>query len=268
MTKRSVDAFNPTGIEYDRRFYTDNEVEAIVAAARGLPDGEVSHKRRADDASDIETVLMPRQVALAERLQSAAVTWHKYRQWDTEPTSTMRKNEYVALANACSAALTVLRLSPRKASPDILAEIPQALRSGGLQDFAAEEAERLGGMPAYSGAGLLRDSATGLLRLQRWATLAANRERNNLSTPREKRHGPDESLNELFRSLRGIWISVFDKTSWYTIPATGDRMPKGEFVDYMTACLRPLLEDQTPDPKKIRGRFRNLPGAEPMAKPS
>ena len=48
MPQRSISEFRPTGIAIGKRFYSDDDVDAIVLAAGGLPDGEVAHAINAD----------------------------------------------------------------------------------------------------------------------------------------------------------------------------------------------------------------------------
>jgi hypothetical protein len=71
MAKGSVKDYNPKHPE-DREYFSDNDLEAIIHAAGGLPDGEVDHQRAAEDGSGLITVRVPRRVALKERLESAA----------------------------------------------------------------------------------------------------------------------------------------------------------------------------------------------------
>lgn len=257
MAKRSV----------DQRFYSKNQIGKIIAAGGGLPDGDIEHKRRPDGASDLLTVRVPRREALAERLERTASAWHFEKQRQSKPTAKKQANAYKAIQTASADLLTALQLSANEHSPDILAEMPPALRDGGLRAFAGKEAERLGGLPLHSGEGLLRDAVLGVHRLRRWAEAGERLKRRHPLTPRGR--PTDAALNSLFTGLLGIWVEVFGGLHTVTNPTTGDSAgrPEGPFIDFMTACMAPLLHDEAPSPTAIYDRVQNLlPSVSAMAK--
>ena len=40
MPRQSVSGFRPTGLELDREFYSDGDIDKIIAAGGGLPGGD------------------------------------------------------------------------------------------------------------------------------------------------------------------------------------------------------------------------------------
>jgi hypothetical protein len=149
---------------------------------------------------------------------------------------------------------------PEAMDEDPLASMPVALRCGALQAQAALEASELGGLPEWSGAGLLCDSVHGVYRLRRWARNAQARRRAR-PTPRAKRHAGDEVLNKLFGGLAGIWIEIFERPIGTSVGSPGsphEGKAGGPMIRFFSACLKPILKDEAPTNKAIRSRIQRL----------
>ena len=256
MPKRSIEAFRPQGIRPGHRFYSDDDIEKIIDAAGGLPDGEVEHEVLVDGPDGIryETRRVPRRQALVERLKQAAHAYTVLSEFQTEPTAKQISDAMADIEAAAAKLIAALHL-PEAIDQDPLASMPAALRYGALQAQAALEAERLGGLPKWSGAGLLSDSVRGVYRLRRWARNAKARSRTARQTSRAKRHVGDEALNALFGDLAGIWIDVFERPIATSVGESANaRKAGGPMVRFFSACLKPILKDKTPTSKAIRAR--------------
>ncbi len=159
MPKRSIEAFNPKGIRPDHRVYSDDDIEAIITAAGGMLSGEVDHEILIYDAKGFrrEAQQVPRRHALREHLEKAAHICITFSEYQTEPTIKQIADAMEAIEAAAAKLIEALHL-PEAMEQDPLASMPTALRSGTLQAEAQLEASELGGLPRWSGEGLLRDS--------------------------------------------------------------------------------------------------------------
>jgi hypothetical protein len=268
---RSIQGFKPKALSQDHRFYSDDDIEAIIAAAGGTVRGRVARLRQ--------------RQALSERLEVVAHNYTQCCQFQTEPTAKQIADAMSDIEAAAAKLIAALHV-PEAMDEDPIAPMPAALRSGALQAQAALEAGH--GPPKRSGAGLLRDSVHGVYRLHRWAETAKRRWAETYkrdsnqpdrphaqsdgdvywseprleparSTPRAKRHVGNEELDRLFRGLAGIWTGLFKRriaTSVGNLAHPGE--VGGPMVRFFSACLTPILKDKTPTSKAIRGRILRL----------
>lgn len=285
MPKRSIQAFQPKGLRSDR-FYSDDDIKAIIAAAGGMPSGEIDDYIPIDGHGGFryEARRIPRRQALSERLEQAASAYTVSSEFQAEPTAKQIAGAMADIGAAAAKLIAALHLPEatdqdpfpsgpvivRHSDPDgppkpldqsPLASMPDALRYGALQAYAEYEAEQLGGLPRWSGEGLLRDSVHGVYRLHRWARSVQARCRTARQTPRAKRYAGNEELDHLFGDLAGIWIDVFHgsiATSVGNPESANAGQAGGPMIRFFIACLKPILKGKTPSNDAIRARIRRL----------
>lgn len=255
MVRKSVAGFRPKGIPVGERFYTDANVDSIITSAGGLPAGDVELHLPDHDTGTLVSQRVDRRTALGHRLESAARYWEVERQWQPKPTHRQRAEEFQKIETAAVRLLKALQVGK---DGDIDA-MPNALRYGGLLAHAASEAAALGGEPEWTGEGLLADSIAGVVRLRQWA--AAARERAEAFIPRDGPggHTGDAALDELFGSLAGIWLDIFERpvqTSVGKPDSSREGKAGGPFVRFIRACISPLGRKLTDE--AIRDRVRRL----------
>jgi hypothetical protein len=271
MAKGSVKDYHPEHPE-DREYFSDDDLEAIIHAAGGLPDGEVNHQRAAEDGSGLITVRVPRRVALKERLESAARYWDVTCQYETKPTSIQTAKDFKKIEKLLNGVLTVLQLQKHEFGDDILEKLPRALRDG-FEDQPQKDAGVLSAPEGLangqftrninilqpSGADLLMDDIKGVYGLRDRARAYLSRVSER--TPHGKRHEGDPALDELFKHLARIWMHIFEGELRTSVGAPNSRNEGdagGPLVRFLGACLEPLLADRTPSDKAIRARIGRL----------
>jgi hypothetical protein len=271
MAKGSVKDYHPEHPE-DREYFSGDDLEAIIHAAGGLPDGEVDHQRAAEDGSGLDAVIVLRRIALKERLESAARYWDITRQYENKPTSTQTAEAFKKIEKFLNGTLTVLQLDQHDFGDDILEKLPRALRDG-LEDQPQKDAGVLsvpGGLVngqftrnldilQPSSADLLMDDIKGVYRLR--DRVRAYNSRISERTQHNKRHEGDPYLNALFQHLALIWMDIFEGELRTSVAAQGSKdegEAGGPLVRFIRACLEPLLADRTPSDKAIRARICRL----------
>lgn len=259
MAHKSVAGFRPKRIR-DRRFYTDDDIGRIIKAAGGLPPGNVLPDGDVDlsiydlDGNALglprDDRLVDRRTELGCRLELAAQNWDVKRQLQKRPTHRQRARAFARIETDATRLLTALSV-PEDGDTEAM---PPALLYGGLQAYAAKEAETHGQFSRYTGKGLLDESIKGVARLHRWA--AAARKRAEALIPRDGPggHTGDKALNTLFGDLAGIWLDIFERTPATALNATGQ--PGGPFLRFLRASLDPLPVTMTDE--AIRDRARRL----------
>jgi hypothetical protein len=274
MPKRSIQTFRLTNRwlrrSGDGPIYDDEVIEGIIEAAGGLPEWDVEHNRLNKDGTDFERATVSRRQALEERLDAAARTYLLKTEWQTKPTPKQLATRFDKIETAAAKTLAALGLSRdvrlEEVRPDrkgqVKKEIPSELCYGELQAFAELEAQQLGGSPLYSGEGLLRDAVHGVCRIRDWSAKAKQHNAGEEATPREQRHSGDKILDDLLRSLGGIWFDVFNKLPTTSVSSGTQSSPAGvvggQFVAFIEACLRPLLGSNMLTRDAIRERVRRL----------
>lgn len=272
MPKRSIKAFQPKGL----RFYSDADIEKIVAVVGRLPDGKVEHEVTVDDPKKgfRHTISrVPRRQALSERLERAALAYTVFSKLPTKRTPIQIIDDMAAIEAAAAKLIAALHLPearrlrrPHRRDEKPIASMPDVWRVP-LQAQAALEAKQLGGLPKWSGVGLLGDSAHGVYRLHKWArnvqalAKAEARRKKAGQTPRAGRHVGDEELNDLFRDLAGIWTDIFGRQIKTAVGGPLSANPGeagGPMIRFFSACLKPILKDKTPNNEAIRYRIRLL----------
>ena len=179
MPKRSVDTFNPMGLRLGHPFYTDADLDHIIAETAPLPGGMVEHIEVKPNGSGFRTVRRSRREALAARLQSAAHTYTVYSEFEQKPTPVQLSNSMDRIQKAAAVLLTAL------CAPDGKIEtMPAALRYGALEAFASIEAKQADDLIAgNTGAGLLADAVLGVEQLRGWAEHARQLADDQGATP-------------------------------------------------------------------------------------
>ena len=133
MPKRSTSGFNPTGLNLDGYFYSAEDIGRIIKAVGRLPGTKVQHERPNEDGSGYITASVGRREALAERLESAAHGWHVASQYQTEPTAKQQADAFGKIWKAAEDLRKALGLPVKPKFKDETADMPPALRFGGLQ---------------------------------------------------------------------------------------------------------------------------------------
>ena len=196
-----------------------------------------------------------RAEALAERLESAAKWWHLVSQHQTEPTSKQSADAFGKIEKAAKDLIEALGLPVKPIFNDETADMPQALRFGGLQPYAAKEKWLV------TGDGRLREVVRGVYQIRNRARRARKLNLAKPKTPRGSRNAGDAALDELFVSLANIYQDIFERaiaTSTGKPGATNADQPTGPLVRFLRTCLKPLLKDDTPSLRGIRARCMKL----------
>jgi hypothetical protein len=271
MAKGSVEDFRP---EYPdgREYYSENDLEAIIRAAGGLPDGEVDHLRPAEDGSELVPAKVSRRVALKERLESAARYWDIARQYANKPTPPQTAEDFKKIERRANSLLIALQLHKHDFGDDVLEKLPPALRDG-FEDEAQKDAGVVSVQEDLSngtftrdvdilqpnGADLLVDAIRGVYRLRDWSRARGTRTAEAI--PHHKRYEADLALDELFKEIALIWTNIFKRELRFSVGAP-ERPSKGKatgpVVRFFRACLEPLLHEQAPTNDAIRARIRRL----------
>ena len=186
MTKRSIDAFRPRDVPFGERIYSDRDIDRIIAASGGLPKGDVQHSRLADGGQESGCVMVPRPVALAERLETVVKWWQVETAFQQKPTPSQLEERFTSIETAARNLLRALGAS----NAGDFDEMPPALRFGGLQAHAAIDADQSDASPKATGTGLLDDAVKGVYQLQDWARRAGDRGQTKGGTPRAERSPP------------------------------------------------------------------------------
>ncbi len=266
MPRKSVDDFRPRGLRIGERIYSDKDIEQIISAAGGLPDSKIWHLQPNQDASDLERKLVRRHVALVERIESAAQNYLINSEFATRPTGKQLSDEFKRIAEAADRLLEALHV-PEDGDVD---QMPDALRFGGLQAFAGNEIDALGGDYRGRGAaGVLQDAISGVVQIRHWASAATTRHALRHATPRKDRNKGDQSLDQFIGDLADIWIEVFERSIATSVGAPGrsnEGEASGPFLHYMAACLDPVLCSDTPSIDALRSRVRRHLVPKPLGK--
>ena len=176
MARKSVGLYRPKGLEdylAGRRYYTDADIGLIIVAVGKLPRGKVDLAVPDPETGDLKTKRVARSEALQYRLERCVHWWAIQVETQKTPTHKQLEKEYARIESAAKRLLSTLHISENGK----VVNIPDAVRYGGLQAYAAVEAEKLGGFPEYLGEDLLQQSVAGVARLRRWAEAAGERER-------------------------------------------------------------------------------------------
>ncbi len=271
MAKGSVEDYHPQHPE-DQEYFSDDDLEAIIRVAGGIPDGEVIHWRPAEDGSELVPVRLPRRVALKERLESAARCWDVTRQYENMPSPAQTAQAFKKVEGAANALLVALRLHRHDFGDGVLDNLPRALRDG-LECEAQKDSSVVSVQEDLSngtftrdldilqpnGADLLADAIQGIYRLREWSRVLGSRMSG--AAPRTDRHEGDPALGELFREIALVWMDVFGGELRASVAAPGganEGEAGGPTVNFFRASLKPLLGDRTPSDKAIRARIRRL----------
>lgn len=247
MSRRPIEVYEPRGFWVDEVFYSEDALDAIICAVGRLPSGKIECWRLDATGADFESVSLDRRTALSEKLEKAARWWHAQNDNQTRPTSKQIADRFDGIEKKAAALLKAL------GTPDgELSQLPEVLRYGTLQAFAAQD---LGKYPGQSAAQRLEKALTGVTQLRRWASKSKQKYQSQKQIPRKSRHAGDKALNDLIGELNGIYVDVFGKKPGISI---NSGTPTGPFIRYMRASLTPLMGDETPTDHAIRERWRSL----------
>lgn len=181
MPKHSIDKYPPFVIAREGPFYSDDDIEAIIAAI-GL------------------TIPLGRRDELVQRLEQVVETWIFETAIQHFPTPVQLKKQFTKIERAAARLLDAIETGP----PGPLGRIPGPIRDR-LEKAATKKAALLG----KSGGALLRDSVEGVVQIKRWAEKQIQIE-NERGSEQEKRSGvknPRKSTDRAFRN----WIMELAK---------------------------------------------------------
>ena len=262
MPKRSISEFKPTGLNLDVHFYSAEDIGRIVKAVGRLPGTKVKHGRANENGSGFVTASVGRREALAERLESAAKWWHVASQYQTEPTPMQLADAFGKIWKAAEDLRKALGLPVKPKFRDEIADMPPALRFGGLQAYAAfMDVENSHEKWLWSGDARLREAVRGVYQIRNRARAARKRNMAKGPTSRNERHSGEVALDKLFISLAGIYRYIFERDIGFSVGPPGSAkagQPTGSWVGFLRACLMPLLKDDTPTLEAIRERHRRV----------
>lgn len=258
MAKKRI-GWKPEGIENylsGSRFYSDADVDQIISAAGGLPDGKIIDWLPTPDKKDMADQEVERRAALTHRLERAAHWWAHQSNWQARPAPSEIIDALKKIAKAAARLREALCISD-PADPDSMpSEIRQRLRAQ-----AEAMGEKIGGYPHhrpmhwpvpgreheildYGGASQLRDDIQGIGRILQWVNAAVEREENKkVRTAKKPKRKPDMATKELLGSLAGIWIDVFEKAPKVSFTGGNSRnkgKPAGAFFKFTRAAIKPL----------------------------
>jgi hypothetical protein len=233
MPKRSIAEFRPSGqwmrFDGDAPIYPADQIAKIIEEFGPLPDGLVAHERILEDGSRFETVRVPREVALVEQLESAAMTYGVTAEWQVLPTPRQLAERYRQIESAAAVLLDVLGTPAGD-----LDEMPDALRLGEQPSTADLKA---------------------VLRLRQWAhdhaAWALTR------PPVQAPHAGDEALDEFVCCLARVWRDLFGRTAGRSYNQSSGRRG-GIFARFVLAGLKPLREGDMPTEAQIADRIKKL----------
>ena len=271
MAKGLVEDYHPEHPE-DREYFSEEDLDAIIQAAEGLPGDDVDHQRAAEDGSALITVRVPRRIALKERLEDAARYWDITRQYENKPTSTQTAEAFKRIEKLANNLLIALQVQKDDFGDNVLEELPRTLRDeleGQAQkDIGAVSVPRelVNGQFTRNvhilqpnGADLLADAIKGVYRLRQWSRARSRRMPD--AAPRTERHEGDPYLDVLFKHLALIWMDIFEgelRTSVSAPERADEGKATGPLVRFFRACLEPLLHEEAPTDEAIRNRMRRL----------
>jgi hypothetical protein len=233
---RSLAGFAP-GPAIDRwlsgqPFYIRADIVEILDQAPELPPGDVAHRRVVGAAGEegFEQVMVPRAVALVERLESAAKAYHLASGFRSSPTPGQLE-EFFHRADAAATALLEALGTPM-GDPR---EMPDAI---GL--YGRPEA----------------DDLRAVVRIRQWARGGAAWAERRPAVPS---HEGDPALDEFLECLARLWRDVFDRK-----PGSGSvhkdkdgNRRGGPFAKFVLAALKPLRAC-VPTEAEISDRIRKL----------
>jgi len=282
MARGSIKDFRPAGVRMQGRFYSLEDIDAVIQAVGTLPKGAVSHTRVSDDGSKLISRWTNRKIVLAERLEAAAIHWDFNEQMSYRPSSAQLEGQFERIEKAANRLLVSLQgkltndppAEPTTETPDVFDTVPTAIRrgvmgsGGGLQSFAAVEAEALGGLPEWTGEGMLHDAVQDVYRLRKWAREARQRRSRKPKRARDERHVGDEALDIWFGNLVGIWTDIFEPRNPFATTINFEEQPDGPLIDFLRSSLTPVLGKKTPSDQAIRERIRRLYHGKGKSKPN
>ena len=265
MAKRSATPVNPFGLRVRDYFYTEDEIDQIVAAGGPLPEGDIECARTKPDGSGLETVILSRHAALAARLQGAALAYSASCRTDQQPTPAQLARAMKRIEDAAVALQQAIATMGAHFSPGLVRAVV-----GALHDLAKQEAENRSDFyprninsevlaKEFVHDALLGDALLGVERLRRWAEHAHRLEAEKSATPREGRNVGNRALAGFVGNLLDMYRDIFERTPSASVGAPGRAnagQPGGLTIRFLETCLRPVLGDDTPSNNALRHRIR------------
>lgn len=242
MAKGSVGDFNIPGLDLDREYFTDADIDRVIEVV-GLPVEGLVEVEVVSATGEFTPASRPRRDALKERLNNQA-RWHFgwERPNESRPSLRQEREALEGIQNASRVLLGRLLIGPvpEELPDDVLNEVPDTFKHGHLGACASEEAAGLGhiagtDVPAKFGTELLREAIQGVYRLRRWSA-EAEAKLNNQPNITRRCNAEDVALNRLIDGLlNDIWVPVFGQsigtsTSHKTGAADG---PLVRFVEHV-----------------------------------
>ena len=228
MAKRSIEAYRPIGLakalDPEHRYVSAECIAKLIVAGGPLPDRlfEISGEER----GNLVSLTVSARDKIENAVELAATAYHLAREEQVRPTPTQLAERCAKIESSARRLLTDLGVGLNGE----IKKMPDALRYGALQAFAAIEAEQRktaatnrGGYPIdeWWGVTNLRRAVSGVASLRRWAASAKERkiQTKNLEVARRRAAGSDRARNEgdkplneyLRRVMTDCWWGVYGR---------------------------------------------------------
>jgi hypothetical protein len=258
--------------------YSDAQLDRIVAAVGGLPDGDYQEYQPTDENAQLDDEIRafcmdselkpreryrakPRHDVLMERL-GRAVWWWDLTQRRKE-SETFSPHQLAARTRRIETAAKQLLTALGADSSGSFDAMPDQL-IWALGDETRPEAEKLAremGQEFDPPRLMLARAISQIINLRKWAERAAKKAEGGGKVAREARHEADKAFDGFVASLAGIYFEVFERRPGC---ARTNNQPAGPFLRFVKACLEPLLGGDMPSDFALEKRIRKA--ARPYAK--
>lgn len=251
MPRRSVIAYKPFSalpVPWEQLYSNED----IIEAAGGLPEGEIE----IEHVIEVVKVKLPRRDALVAELEALARSYRVLSELKKSPTAKQKAAAFKKIEDAGRdwlAALSLPEGRPKKGN--LLDHVPIALTMH-LSQYVTPR-----GGHSWEGERRMLAVIEGMYRFNEWAGAARRAAEQHPPTERSKRASGDPALDDWIKGLGHVWKDIFNREIGTSVGGPGSRsagQPGGPFIRFVRVCLRPVLQDKTPNEEAIRERVRRL----------
>jgi hypothetical protein len=244
--------------------FTEQHIDLIIKAACGLPDGEVDSERFDETQQAFISVRVSRKAELTHRLNGAAHIFQLKEALAKKASPSSLAKNLQLISSAATSLLRALETTNKDSSNlrhrlALQAEHDGAMRITGFahnpptvySTKGIAVVDHLGvtdesiTVVDYLGDTQLGADIEGVARIQKWAAAGYKRERRKLENkggarrrvPKSyNRHTGDKALDDLFFSLKDIWVKVFERVTRTSVGGPGtanEGKAIGPFVEFI-----------------------------------
>ncbi len=268
MAKGNVKGFGIEGLNFDKEYFTEDDIDQIVKAV-GLPvEGDIEIAGVDEETEQETKEQIPKRLALKLKLQQQAVLyfgWYEPNEQRPSPKQVEKTlSDIEAAADQLIQKVFVDNPPKRFANegPDRLEDIPYAVRTA-LEGAATKDADQLGNLngldtPDKNAEDLFGEALEHVYRLRNWA--AESRKALDVGDGQTGYRG-DTGINSLIDGLiEHVWKPVFDMPATTSVNEDGFAYgPLIEFVKQVFKTLNIVGRDGAPfESDAIRSRIRNV----------